>query len=79
MEYFLSTGNTKSNDLGLLQNSGFSVIVENINRTRYMSHFRAIHRGAFFQTLRLTDIRKLLPDAWGNLNIYNNFYLNNTQ
>jgi len=32
---------------------------------RYMSHFRAIHRGAFFTEMRTTEVRALLPDAWG--------------
>lgn len=32
---------------------------------RYMSHFRAVHRGAFFQEMRTTEARQLLPDAWG--------------
>ncbi|XP_070167298.1 DNA-directed RNA polymerase I subunit RPA2 [Polyergus mexicanus] len=66
MEYFLSTGSIKSSTgLGLMQNSGLTIVVENINRMRYMSHFRAIHRGAFFQNMRTTEVRRLLPDAWG--------------
>ncbi|XP_011329952.1 DNA-directed RNA polymerase I subunit RPA2 isoform X2 [Ooceraea biroi] len=66
MEYFLSTGNIKSSTgLGLMQTSGLTIIVENINRMRYMSHFRAIHRGAFFQEMRTTEARRLQPDAWG--------------
>ncbi|KAL6447618.1 hypothetical protein ACFW04_000064 [Cataglyphis niger] len=66
MEYFLSTGNVSSSSgLGLMQNSGLTIVVENINRMRYMSHFRAIHRGAFFQEMRTTEVRRLLPDAWG--------------
>ena len=40
-------------------------MAENINRMRYMSHFRAIHRGSFFQEMRTTEVRALLPDAWG--------------
>ena len=36
-----------------------------IFRMRYMSHFRAIHRGAFFTEMRTTEVRALLPDAWG--------------
>lgn len=67
MEYFLSTGNVRTpTGLGLMQTSGLTIIVENINRMRYMSHFRAIHRGAFFQEMRTTEARQLLPDAWGN-------------
>ncbi|XP_018361298.1 PREDICTED: DNA-directed RNA polymerase I subunit RPA2 isoform X2 [Trachymyrmex cornetzi] len=66
MEYFLSTGNVRSSSgLGLMQTTGFTIVVENINRMRYMSHFRAIHRGAFFQEMRTTEARQLLPDAWG--------------
>lgn len=41
------------------------IIAENINRMRYMSHFRAVHRGAFFKDMRTTEARQLLPDAWG--------------
>lgn len=44
---------------------GLTIVAENINRMRYMSHFRAVHRGAFFQEMRTTDVRQLLPDAWG--------------
>ena len=42
-----------------------TIMAENINRMRYMSHFRAIHRGSFFQEMRTTEVRALLPDAWG--------------
>lgn len=71
MENFLSTGNLKSSTgLGLMQSSGLTIIAENINRMRYMSHFRAIHRGSFFQDMRTTEARQLLPEAWGN---YKNF------
>lgn len=67
MEYFLSTGSIRSSTgLGLMQNTGLTIVVENINRMRYMSHFRAIHRGSFFQNMRTTEVRRLLPDAWGN-------------
>lgn len=38
---FLSTGNLASRSgLGLMQNSGLVIMAENINRMRYMSHFR---------------------------------------
>lgn len=68
MENFLSTGNIRSQSgLGLMQSSGLSIVAENINRMRYMSHFRAIHRGSFFQEMRTTEARQLLPDAWGNV------------
>jgi len=39
--------------------------VENLNRLRYLAHFRSIHRGSFFQELRTTEARQLQPDAWG--------------
>ena len=66
MENFISTGNLKSpSGLGLMQNTGLTIVAENINRMRYMSHFRAIHRGSFFQEMRTTEARQLLPDAWG--------------
>lgn len=71
MEYFLSTGNIRSQtNLGLMQTTGLTIVPENINRMRYMSHFRAIHRGAFFQEMRTTEARQLLPDAWGKFNKY---------
>lgn len=67
MEYFLATGNLQSSHsgLGLMQDKGLTIVAENINRMRYMSHFKAIHRGAFFQQMRTTEARQLLPDAWG--------------
>ncbi|XP_077291956.1 RNA polymerase I subunit Rpl135 [Arctopsyche grandis] len=66
IEGFLSSGNIKSNTgLGLMQEKGLSIVVENINRMRYMSHFRSVHRGSFFLEMRTTEGRQLLPDAWG--------------
>ncbi|XP_068081790.1 DNA-directed RNA polymerase I subunit RPA2 isoform X2 [Anabrus simplex] len=63
---FISTGNIRSSTgLGLMQDKGLTIVVENINRMRYMSHFRAVHRGSFFQEMRTTEGRQLLPDAWG--------------
>merc|ERR1719431_1238580 len=63
---FLGTGNLPSRSgLGLMQDKGLTIMAENINRMRYMSHFRAIHRGSFFQEMRTTEVRALLPDAWG--------------
>jgi DNA-directed RNA polymerase I subunit RPA2 len=44
---------------------GFTILAENINRMRYMSHFRSVHRGAFFQEMRTSEPRQLLPEAWG--------------
>lgn len=48
-----------------MQDKGLTIVAENINRMRYMSHFKAVHRGAFFQEMRTTEARQLLPDAWG--------------
>ncbi|EEC00615.1 DNA-directed RNA polymerase I subunit, putative [Ixodes scapularis] len=65
MNYFLATGNvvTKSG-LGLMQFSGTTVLAEKLNYWRYLSHFRCVHRGAFFAEMRTTTVRKLLPEAW---------------
>ena len=49
----------------LCQNSGFTIVAEKLNFYRYLSHFRAVHRGAFFTEMRTTAVRKLLPEAWG--------------
>lgn len=66
MEHFLATGNLVSRTgLGLMQSSGLVIMAENINRMRYMSHFRAVHRGSYFVEMRTTEARQLLPDAWG--------------
>ncbi|KAG1892133.1 hypothetical protein F4604DRAFT_1966241 [Suillus subluteus] len=47
--------------------SGFTIVAEKLNWMRYISHFRCIHRGAFFAELKTTTVRKLLPEAWGFL------------
>ncbi|XP_050434808.1 DNA-directed RNA polymerase I subunit RPA2 [Adelges cooleyi] len=63
---FFSTGNLQSpSGLGMQQDKGLTILVENISRMRYMAHFRAVHRGAIFETMRTTEPRRLLPDAWG--------------
>lgn len=68
MEYMLATGNIVSTTgLDLQQAAGFTIVAENLNFYRYISHFRAIHRGQFFTELRTTSVRKLLPEAWGFL------------
>jgi DNA-directed RNA polymerase I subunit RPA2 len=64
----LSTGNiVSSSGLDLMQVSGFTVVAERLNALRYMSHFRAVHRGQFFTTMKTTTVRKLLPESWGFL------------
>ncbi|CAL8465768.1 g5304 [Coccomyxa elongata] len=68
VEYLLNTGNLVSNNtLDLSQATGFTVVAEKLNFFRYLSHFRAIHRGAYFAQLRTTTVRKLLPESWGFL------------
>ena len=66
MANFLATGNlVSSTGLDLQQASGFTIVAEKLNWMRYISHFRSIHRGAFFAELKTTTVRKLLPEAWG--------------
>ena len=66
MSNFLATGNLVSpSGLDLQQASGFTIVAEKLNWMRYISHFRSIHRGAFFAELKTTTVRKLLPEAWG--------------
>ena len=63
---FLATGNLVSpTGLDLQQASGFTIVAEKLNWQRYISHFRSIHRGAFFAELKTTAVRKLLPESWG--------------
>ena len=51
----------------ILQASGLTVVADKLNFFRYISHFRCIHRGAFFAEMRTTAVRKLLPEAWGEV------------
>ncbi|THV08193.1 DNA-directed RNA polymerase I polypeptide 2 [Dendrothele bispora CBS 962.96] len=68
LQNFLATGNLVSpTGLDLQQASGFTIVAEKLNWQRYISHFRCIHRGAFFAELKTTTVRKLLPEAWGFL------------
>mmetsp|Transcript_31207 Transcript_31207/g.105002 ORF Transcript_31207/g.105002 Transcript_31207/m.105002 type:complete len:1144 (-) Transcript_31207:61-3492(-) len=65
---FLATGNlVSSSGLDLQQVSGFVIIAERLNQWRYLSHFRSVHRGQFFTTMKTTAVRKLLPESWGFL------------
>ncbi|KAK0563612.1 hypothetical protein OC861_004726 [Tilletia horrida] len=65
---FLATGNLSSpSGLDLQQVSGFTIVAEKLNFYRYVSHFRCVHRGAFFAELKTTTVRKLLPESWGFL------------
>lgn len=66
IEMFLATGNLVSpSGLDLRQTSGFCIVGDRLNYLRFMAHFRGVHRGQFFTTLRTTDVRKLQPDNWG--------------
>ncbi|KTW26472.1 hypothetical protein T552_02953 [Pneumocystis carinii B80] len=68
LQYFLSTGNlVSSSGLDLQQTTGFTIVAEKLNFYRYLSHFRMVHRGAFFADVKTTTVRKLLPEAWGFL------------
>lgn len=68
LEYLLNTGNlTSKSGLDLSQTAGFTIVAEKLNFLRYLSHFRSIHRGAYFAELRTTTVRKLLPESWGFL------------
>ncbi|OQR94074.1 DNA-directed RNA polymerase I subunit RPA2 [Thraustotheca clavata] len=66
MTYFLNTGNLRSSSgLDLMQVAGYTIVAEKLNYYRYFSHFRSVHRGQFFTTMKTTAVRKLLPDSWG--------------
>lgn len=66
MSYLLATGTLRSDTgLDLSQSVGYSVVAERLNFLRYICHFRALHRGAFYAAMRSTKVRKLLPEAWG--------------
>ena len=54
MNYFLATGNLVSpTGLDLQQTAGFTIVAEKLNFYRYISHFRCVHRGAFFAELKV--------------------------
>ncbi len=66
MEFFLATGNMISHsNLDLQQTTGFAIVADKLNHTRYLSHFRSIHRGQYFAEMKTTTVRKLLPESWG--------------
>ena len=66
MQYFMATGNLLSNSgMDLMQQTGFTVVAEKLNWLRYLAHFRCVHRGAFFSTMKTTTVRKILPENWG--------------
>jgi DNA-directed RNA polymerase I subunit RPA2 len=66
MNYFLATGNIRSQSgLDLPQAAGYAIMAERINFFRFIMHFRCVHRGAFYSSMRTTKVRKLLPEGWG--------------
>lgn len=66
--YLLSTGNLVSRTgLDLMQVSGYTIVAERLNFFRFLSHFRSVHRGQFFTTMKTTTVRKLLPESFGFL------------
>lgn len=68
IENMLKTGRLATlSALDLPQRAGMTVQAERLNFLRFISHFRAVHRGASFAGLRTTSVRKLLPESWGFL------------
>ena len=65
--YFLNTGNLPYQDRAFKQKTGWSISADRINYFRFLSHFRAVHRGSYWAEMRTTDVRKLRPESWGFL------------
>ncbi|KAK7391498.1 hypothetical protein VNO78_19914 [Psophocarpus tetragonolobus] len=63
VENMLKTGRlVTQTGLDLQQRAGYTVQAERLNFLRFLSHFRAVHRGASFAGLCTTTVRKLLPE-----------------
>ncbi|XP_010670529.2 DNA-directed RNA polymerase I subunit 2 isoform X2 [Beta vulgaris subsp. vulgaris] len=68
MENLLKTGRLATQSgLDLPQRAGFVIQADRINFLRFLSNFRAVHRGASLAGARNTSVRKLLPESWGFL------------
>ncbi|XP_057520184.1 DNA-directed RNA polymerase I subunit 2 isoform X1 [Amaranthus tricolor] len=68
IENMLKTGRIATQStLDLPQKAGFTIQADRLNFLRFLSNFRAVHRGAAFAGARTTSVRKLLPEAWGFL------------
>ncbi|CDJ66821.1 DNA-directed RNA polymerase, related [Eimeria necatrix] len=67
ISYFMATGNIRTTQLDLQQLSGWTVTADRLNLNRFLSHFRAVHRGQFFAQMKTTAVRKLLGESWGFL------------
>ncbi|KAJ9565718.1 hypothetical protein OSB04_001684 [Centaurea solstitialis] len=66
VENLLKTGRLATQaTLDLKEKAGMTVMAERLNFLRFVSHFRAVHRGSSFAGLRTTSVRKLLPESWG--------------
>jgi hypothetical protein len=66
--YLISTGNLiSSSGLDQMQITGYTVVADKINFLRFTTHFRSVHRGQFFTTMKTTTVRRLLPENWGFL------------
>lgn len=67
-ERFISTGNLNLNFCSdIMQESGMCTIAERINLFRFISHFRVVNRGSFFQKIKIISVRKLKPESYGFL------------
>ncbi|KAL2898225.1 DNA-directed RNA polymerase I subunit 2 [Bienertia sinuspersici] len=68
IENMLKTGRLATESgLDLQQRAGFVIQADRLNFLRFLSSFRAVHRGASFAGARTTSVRKLLPESWGFL------------
>ncbi|KAL8236009.1 hypothetical protein R6Q59_017090 [Mikania micrantha] len=66
IENMLKTGRLVSQlTIDLKEKAGMTVQAERLNYLRFLSHFRAVHRGSSLAGLRTTSVRKLLPESWG--------------
>lgn len=63
--FFFKTGNIASENIGYQQKSGWVIGADEINSLRFITNFRAIHRGCFFQDVKVLSPRKLLGESWG--------------
>ncbi|SOV80276.1 DNA-directed RNA polymerase I subunit RPA2, putative [Plasmodium reichenowi] len=63
--FFFKTGNISSENLHYQQKSGWVISADEINNLRLITNFRAIHRGTFFQDVKVLTPRKLLGESWG--------------
>ncbi|KAH9386057.1 DNA-directed RNA polymerase I subunit RPA2 [Nematocida major] len=70
VERLLSMGVISFSNMGtyaMMQQAGFTITAERLNYLRFFSHLRSVHRGSFFESMRTSTVRKLLPESWGFL------------